>query len=319
MIVGPPKVGKTTFAENLAISLSIGRKEFFGYKLDGEPKKVLFVNLEEPYKLRARRNGVQISNFTEAELELFSNNFDTTDKDFLEFLNDDNDWNKLSKYIESSDSEIVFIDSLTNMFSGKIEDSTVSRNFIEKFSYYLKSLNKTFIVVHHTTKGNETPPEQSNVAGSRVILQYFEFIYALWQVPNEAGYTFLCNIQNKHVQKDSSSAYLYNIDENYWVSYLGKENMYSLYKDSVTKFDGRYDDTNENLMYDYFVNQYNQGIQTISTSTMMKDLVLSKEPKMSHDTLHKVKNKLLENGKLEKLSKGNFRLNNIEENLGNVE
>lgn len=309
LIVGPAKAGKTTLAENLAISLSIGRKEFFGSKLDGNPKKVLFVGLEEPYKLRARRNKLQISILNNEELELFSENFDTTGKDFLEFINDENDWKKLANYIQASDAAIVFIDSLTSMFEGKIEDSTIGRKFTQLFSTYLKPLNKTYIIIHHTTKSNEKPLEPSSVAGSRVILQYFEYIYGMSEVPSEEGGYYFCDIQNKHIEKDSTTAFMYKCNSNRWMELLGKENKYRLYNEKVKRsIDGRYDDTNENLIYDFVLNQYNQGNKCVSTSTMIKALTTGENKAMSHDTFHRAKNKLIAKGRLEKEAMGRYKV-----------
>ncbi|SDS49161.1 AAA family ATPase [Winogradskyella sediminis] len=309
LIVGHPKAGKTTLAENLAISLSIGRKSFFGSVLDGIPKKVLFVGLEEPYKLRARRNKLQLSSLNEKEIEHFSNNFDTTGKDFIEFINDENDWKVLRDYIKASEAKIVFIDSLTSMFEGKIEDSNTGRKFTQLFSKYLKPLNKTYILIHHTTKSNEKPMEPSNVAGSRVILQYFEYIYGMSEVPSEEGGYYFCDIQNKHVEKDSTSAMMYRCNSARWMEYLGKENKYILYNDKVKRnVDGRYDDTNENLIYDFALKQYNQGNTYTSTSTMIAELVNGDNKVMSHDTFHKAKNKLIKKGRLEKKARGEFKI-----------
>ena len=61
LITGVAKTGKTTFAENLAISLSVGKKEFYGCNMDGIPKKILFINLEENYRIFSRRNEKQIA------------------------------------------------------------------------------------------------------------------------------------------------------------------------------------------------------------------------------------------------------------------
>ena len=308
LIVGHAKAGKTTFAENLAMAISIGSKQYFGYELDGDPKKVLFINIEEPYRLRARRNKKQISEMNEKELELFSKNFDTTNKDFLEFINDEEDWKNLSTYIESSDAEIVFIDSLTNMFKGKIEDSSAGRNFIELFSKYLKKLNKTYIIIHHTTKTNDKPLEPNNVAGSRVILQYFEFIYGMSEVPSEMGGNYFCDVQNKYFEKDSQMARMYKFNENGWIDFVECKNKYHLYDERKSKSDGRIDNTNQDLLYDYILNQYNMGNMTVSTSAMMHDLVYPIDSTMSHDTFHKSRNKLIKSNQIKKIGRGVFEL-----------
>jgi len=310
LITGVAKTGKTTFAENLAISISIGKEEFFGYKMDGIPRKVLFINLEEPYRIRCRRNLKQISILNDDEMNHFINNFETTPKEFLDFVNDENDWIRLHNYIKSSDAEVVFIDSLTHMFNGKIEDSSAGRKFTQLYTKYLLDIGKTVIIIHHNIKGNEKPMVQDDCAGSRVILQWFQFLFGMANIPTRDGGNYFCMLNNKYVEKDDSSAYLYKVQSNGWIELLSKCNKYDLYNyESKSKQDGRYDETNEDLIYDYMLNQYNQGNQMISTSTLRQDLVDCNSPFMSHDTLHKAKNKLVHKERLEKVSRGMYRIN----------
>jgi len=118
LITGVAKTGKTTLAENLAISLSVGKKEFLGFELDGIPKKVLFINLEESYKLHGRRNAKQISKLTDIERQAFGENYMCAPDGFPEFLITDEDWSMVRDCIIDSKAEVVFIDSLTHMFDG---------------------------------------------------------------------------------------------------------------------------------------------------------------------------------------------------------
>lgn len=309
LITGVAKTGKTTFAENLAISLSIGKDEFFGYKMDKIPRKVLFVNLEESYKIRCRRNLKQISQLSEDEFELFSNNFDTTPQDFLEFIDDENDWIKLNEYICSSDAEVVFIDSLTHMFSGKIEDSSAGRKFTQLYTKYLLDIDKTVIIIHHNVKGNDKPMEQDSCSGSRVILQWFQFIYGLASVPNESGGSYVCMLNNKYVEKDSETAYMYRVNENAWFEYLGKENKYQLYKENSKKtFDGRRDNTNEEIIYNYMASQTSLGNEYVTSSSMLEEFVNTVQPVMSKDTLYKAAKRLIVDNRIEKIGKGNYKI-----------
>lgn len=131
LIVGVSKTGKTTLAENLAISLAVGKDSFFNYPLPGVPEKVLFINLEESYRLRSRRNLKQISTLNEKELISFDENFYSTPEDFIEFLINDRDWVELNKYIETVDPKYVFIDSLSHMFEGQIENSDPAIKFVK--------------------------------------------------------------------------------------------------------------------------------------------------------------------------------------------
>lgn len=315
LITGVAKTGKTTFCENLAISLAVGRNEFFGFNLEGKPRKVIFINLEESYRLRCRRNSKQVQLLTPEEELLFSENYMTTPEDFIEFVNDKSDWEILREIIIDSGAEIIFIDSLTHMFSGKIEDSSAGRKFTEKCKKYLFSLNKTIIIVHHNVKGNDKPVDQDSIAGGRVISQTFEYGYCLANIPREFGGNYLCMVFNKHLPKDDTKAYLYKLDSNGWFENLGIENKFKLYKED-SKIDGRVDNTNSNLIYDFIKNQYNQGNQTISTSTLKSQFVTGGGKKMSNDTLHKGLGKLMGEGVVKKISQGTYELNGYESEEG---
>lgn len=306
MIVGLSKTGKTTMAENLAISIAVGKKEYLGYTLSGIPKKTLFVNLEESCKIRTLRNIKQISKLTPSEKVLFDENYISTPEDFPEFINSDEDWTKLRDYITDSEAEVVFIDSLSHLVKGQIESSETCLKFVQKFRQYISILKKTTIVVHHNIKGNEKPITQDNIAGSRVVSQEFEYAIGLSNIPTESGGKYLCMLFNKYIETDNTKAILYKINEDNWLEKLGEANIFKLY--SNTKPDKRQDSTNKDLIYNYFQSQSSQGSQNVSSKDLMKIFVNNFTQTMSKDTLYKSLDKLLEEGKIEKPEKGVYQL-----------
>jgi len=306
IITGVAKTGKTTLAENLAISLSAGKKEFMGYPLIGEPQKVLFINLEESQRLYGRRNLKQISELSESELNLFNENYLCAPSTFPEFFTTDKDWNCLRDTIIASKAKVVIIDSLTHMFDGEIEKSNPAKKFIEKLRATFKDLGVTLIVVHHNTKGNNSPITQDNIAGSRVILQEFEFAIGLANVPTGAGGSYMCMLYNKHIEKDDTTAFLYKMNEKGWINVVGKTNKFELYRDN---FDGRASSVNKDAVFKYIENQVSQGSQdsmTVKTSSLSQKFVQSGI--MSKDTLHQSLNKLVADGLIVKEGRGSYIL-----------
>ena len=285
LLCGVAKTGKTTFAENLAISLSVGRTEYFGKKMNGVPRKVLFVNMEESWKIRGRRNTKQLNELSVAELDLYRENYMTVPKDFPEFLNNENDWEYLRDYIAEANPDVIFIDSLTHMFSGEIEKSANCVNFVQKFKKYVTCFGKTVIVIHHNVKGNDKPIDQNNVAGSRVILQSFQFAYGFANIPMGGI-----------------------------VATGEKCNKYKLYKDSY-KSDGRTDSTNTDLIYNYIesissqVSQPSLSGNRTTTKMLMSEFVENDSRTMSKDTLHKGLLKLEKESKIKREKKGVYILN----------
>lgn len=311
LIVGVSKTGKTTLAENLAISLAVGKTEFFGYPLQGIPEKVLFINLEESYRVRGRRNIKQISTLSAEEYELFDQNYFSTPEDFPEFMTSESNWNYLHDYIKAVDPKYVFIDSLSHMFEGQIENSDPSMKFVKKFRDYVTVLGKTVIVVHHNTKGNDRPIAQDSIAGSRVIAQEFEYAIGLANVPTSKGGNYLCKLYNKYFENDENAATIYKVNENNWVQSIGMANKFDLYKETVTDY--RFDSSNKDTVYNYITSQISQtGQDSINASELTKQFVETRV--MSKDTLYKSLGKLIDENKIDKpMKKGDYSLTKNEE------
>ena len=123
LVFGPSKSGKTIFCENMAINLAIGSEEYFGTRLDGRPRKVLFVGLEEFWKERGNRNVNQACVLDEKERGLLGENYLYQTTEFTKTIVSKKDWSNLIETIRASKAEVVFIDSITRMNHGKLEDS----------------------------------------------------------------------------------------------------------------------------------------------------------------------------------------------------
>lgn len=307
LFVGVSKTGKTTFAENFAISLAVGKLSFYGKEINGGPKKVLFINLEENPRMRSSRLRKQISRLDSQEMVLFGENYLTPTLDFIESVNSDKDWKILRDCIEESDAEIIVIDSLTHLFQGQIESSQECVKFVNKFREYVTSSGKTIIVIHHNTKGNDRPIEQDNIAGSRVILQEFEYALGFANIPSDKGGKYSCYLFNKYIEVDTSLATVYKIDKDRWIEELGDVDKNDLY-DSKVKIDYREDSTNKDLIYNYIQSQGSQGSHTVVAGDLIKNFVSNDTRTMSKDTLYKSLDKLKQDGKIESSEKGKYQL-----------
>lgn len=311
LLIGAGKTGKTTFAENLAISIAVGRVDFFGFKIDGGAQKVAFINLEEDYSITGDRLGREITNLNARELELFTENFIATPEGFPSYINDKQDWLILKNYISDSEADIIFLDSLSHLFVGEIEKSSVAQSWMQEFRDHVASLGKTVIVVHHTTKGNDSPINMDKGAGSRVISQEFNWAYGFAKIPTATGGSYLCHMYNKFQFADETQALLYEVQDNNWIKYKSKANKYSLYSEVKIKNDGRRNPENEELIYNYMIDQVSQGSQTISTSELKSEFV--ETTTMSKDTFHRKLNNLIESGKIVREGIGGYKILKSEE------
>lgn len=312
IITGVAKTGKTTLAENLAISIAVGRKDFFGYQLSGKPQKVLFVNLEESFRLRSRRNLKQIEILSDKERDFFAENYISTPEGFPQFLNSVTDWEILRDYIIESEADIVFIDSLTHMFKGQIESSDQGTNFMKNLNDYISILKKTIIVIHHNVKTNDKPIDQASIAGSRTISQDFEYAIGLGNIPTNTGGNYMCMIYNKYVEKNDTEATLYKINSSNWVENLGVANKFDLYAETKTDYRIRTD--NKDLVYNYIKSKYSLGSQPTLTGDLKKTFVENSTKTMAKDTLYKCLDKLIQENKIEKQEHGSYIIKSTKTN-----
>ena len=317
LITGVGKTGKTTFAENLGIALAVGRNEFFGFPLDGVPRKVLFIHLEERGWRLVLRNKKMISELNDNELKKFSENYFIEHQDFPQYLNSDKDWDVLKNYIDSINPDVIFLDSLTHMCIGEIERSVVAQSFTMKMKQYIFSLKGTTIfTIHHNTKGNDKPMTQDDIAGSRIITQEFDFAFGFGNIPTAKGGNYCAMLYNKDAIKENTKGYLYTFNDNSWVRNLGSDNVFNLYKE--VKVDGRADDKNKNLVYEYIYSQVSQGSPVVLTSQIKTAFVENNT--LTKQTMHTVLNKLEAECKIEKKRKGEYTINlknDVENGEGN--
>jgi len=295
LITGVAKTGKTRFTENLAMSIAVGRDSYFGFPMDGKPRKVLFVNLEETEATFGERNAKQVEKLTPDELELFEENYYSVDDNFPSFLNTDKDWGLLENIITESRAEVIVIDSLTHMLVGEIEKSSVAQAFVQKLQK-LKKAGRTIIVVHHNTKGNDKPIDQNSIAGSRVILQEFDYAFGLANSPY--GVSYGCMLHNKYINRDDITAYTYEIKEDGWIERGDIAIKFDLYKNP---YEGSKTDRKQELYVDFFKSKPNT---TLSTSEI-NNYFMDNYGFSDRDVSRKLRT-LVEKGTLEKPSLGNY-------------
>lgn len=217
LVFGPSKSGKTIFCENLAISFALGKDGFMGLPITGGPKKVLFVGLEEFWLNRIVRNAKQFSTLSNEEKDLFKSNFLTPDSEFPKTITTNENWNLLKEKIQESEAKIVFIDSVTRMNHGKIEDSKTAEDICLKLRSISQELNVSLIVIHHTPKLGDEDISMDKIKGSSVFSQESDFAIGINRTIGNKRY--MKNIFFRYADDSDDSHHEFEIDENLILNY----------------------------------------------------------------------------------------------------
>lgn len=220
LVFGPAKSGKTIFCENLAISFAIGRESYFGYPLDGIPKKVLFIGLEEIFESRLKRNILQFETLTDDEKLLMDENFDVQAIEFPKFIKSEQNWELLKQTIKESGAEIVFIDSITRMNHGKLEDSRTAEEIMQSLRTLSQDLKITLFAIHHTPKLHESPITMDSIKGSSVFAQESDFAIGIRRTDHKHRY--FKNVYYRDANDDDEFVKEFEINPNVWLEYSGE-------------------------------------------------------------------------------------------------
>ena len=245
LVFGPSKSGKTIFCENLAMSLACGMEEFFGYPLEGIPRKVLFVGLEEFWENRIERNEKQFDALSEDEQDLIAKNYLFQPIDFISKIIKDEDWKALEKMIIDSKAEVVFIDSITRMNPGKLENSADAEKVMQKLREICYSTGVTLICIHHTPKMGENVINMDSIKGSSVFAQESDFAIAVTQSPKKIRY--VKNVFFRYAPDDDETVKEFFIDSSTWLNFLRDVNEMEL----INRKDRRRNDGNREKVVEF--------------------------------------------------------------------
>jgi RecA-family ATPase len=293
-VFGPSKSGKTTFCENLALAIANGEKEFFDKPLSCGAQKVFFISMEEYWQPRTERNARQIENLGTSKVS----NFLTVNEDFPRIIDilKDKDW--LKNMILESEAKVVFIDSLSRLYSGSIEESNLAKQVLLALRELSNDLKITLIVIHHTPKQIGRPLTIDSLAGSRMLAQDADFAIGVSRTHD--GTRYLKEVAFRYAQENAETVTAFMINENSWLIPTVEVPEATLLKET----DGRNDDSNAELIFDFIV-ENTQNQDTVRTKQLLEEFVDCKI--MSKPTMFASLNKLMAKNKISKPHNGQYK------------
>lgn len=260
IIFGPPKSGKTIFCENLAMSIAVGREEFFDFKLPGKPMKILFLGLEEFINERFDRNKNQYNLLDDEEKLLLNQNYLYQPFEFTHFIKNQEHWESLKDLIQDSEASIVFIDSITRMNHGKLENSDTVETIMQNLRDIAYGSKVTLVCIHHTPKIGDVEITMDSMKGSSTFSQESDFAIAIRKTSK--GYRYMKNIFFRYASDDFENVDLFEFNSHLWANKVDEVEEEEILKRS----DRRRNNTNR----DYIENYINSNTSsTFSTSDLI--------------------------------------------------
>ena len=216
LVYGPSKSGKTIMCENLAMSIACGNKDYLGYPLDGMAKKVLFVSLEENWDDRTERNLRQKESVCSEKQKLIGENFFSAPIDYTRVITNKQQWENLRNLIRTSGCKVVFVDSITRLNHGKLEESSTAEKILQNLRSITSDLQVTLIAIHHTPKLYGNPITMDSIKGSSTFAQEADTAIAINRTDN--GFRYLKNIFSRYASCDDEFVKELDMGEDTWLS-----------------------------------------------------------------------------------------------------
>lgn len=301
-IFGPSKSGKTILCENLGLSIASGRKDFMGIPIEVEQQKVLFVSLEEFWNFRAGRNKTQVAALKCQGLKDFEANYLVINDGFPRYLMTTKDWSLLEQTISQSGSKIVFIDSLTRMVDGQIEDSKEASTVSQQLRDMAYKLGITMVVIHHTRKQNGQAMGIDSLAGSRVLSQEADFMIGISKTPN--GTRYMKEVAFRYQQENDETVTTFKINNECWI-----EKGFAINEQLILQTpesDGRRDDSNMKKVREEIIRLAGEKNDTVTTEAIYNAFL--KTGLMTKPTIHDAIDKLIAMKEIVKVKKGIYQL-----------
>lgn len=245
-IFGPSKSGKTTFCENLAMCLAAQLQQFFGRPITPDNYNVLFISLEEYWQNRTERNKKQATLLNEnLGSRDWMKNYKVINELVPRQIATDADWAEIERMITTHKANIVFIDSLSRLYEGGIENSDLAKKVALQLRELSNKLGITLIVIHHTPKQIGKPITQDSLAGSRMLAQEADFMIGIGK--NLEGKRYFKEVSFRYCQEQQENVTVFDIDSYQWLVPGAEMPETALLKEP----DGRKDDTNPDQVFEF--------------------------------------------------------------------
>jgi len=303
---GPSKSGKTTMAENLALSIAAGLDNFLGEPIECSNRKVLFVNMEEYYRSRTIRNQRQIAALTNKfglDSE-WQNNVFVVDQNFPRYLLTDEHWEILEREIEKVQPGVLVMDSVTRTTMDSIEDSSVSTKLMKRFRELAHKHKLALIFIHHSQKMDNRPITISSLAGSRVIGQEMDFMIGINRTSLNIRY--MKDVAYRYHPDDTEFVLKFEIDFNQLINPLEEAHESDLISAATNQMPVFVD--SDIIVQNNFIEITGGDPSVVVQTSELYDKIVS-TGLLTRPTLHASLKRLENNGLIKKPEKGFYQLN----------
>lgn len=294
IILGATGSGKSILSENLAMALLSGADNFLGLPINFKGDTVLSINLEEGSKPKTQRQILQSKRITDKIGESWKDRLFVITDSVPQYLTSDKDFEMIKDLIRQTKANIVFIDSITHLYDGSLEESSVAKKLMKKLRGLAKETNTVIIPIHHTPKIYDYQLTNNSAAGSRVITQELDFMLGINEASNGKKYIKMLKSRYCAVSKN---ALCVSISNDCWLEL----ECIMTEQELIMSCDGRFDSSKKDEILTFIDERCKNNEDVIDISEIKSNFDVSEV------TIHSHLNKLIKEKKIIRITQGKYR------------
>ena len=298
IILGATGSGKSILSENIAMTLLSGAEEFLGLPINfDKDQTILSIGLEEGQVPRTQRQIEQSKRICQKVGESWKDRWFVITDEVSDYLTTDQDFKMIKDLIKKTNAKIVFLDSLTHLYEGMIEDSMVAKRLMKKLRSLAKETKATIIVIHHTPKIYNYQMSNNSAAGSRVIAQELDFMFGINEASN--GKKYIKMLKSRYCA-NTNKVRVVSISNDCWFELDKVMDEQELLIES----DGRFDSSNKDKIYAFISEKCQTNEDVVEVSELKEAFESSGE--MTSVTIFSGLKSLIKEKKIVKLDHGKY-------------
>lgn len=205
-LAGSSDTGKSSILRQLAVEIVTGEPNSLGFPLNSTHKKAIYVSTEDDKFSMAFL--LQKQMVSDEKKALYDN---------LAFIfNTENLLPNLERVLKKHKVDAIFIDTITDIYEGDLNQTNKIRSFINKFSNLAEKYKCLIVFLHHTGKRTESlPPSKDNLLGSQGFEAKMRMVIELRRDFENPSLRHLCIVKANYLPEEyKRKSFVFEFDDN---------------------------------------------------------------------------------------------------------
>lgn len=230
-LAGSSDTGKSSILRQVAVEIVTGESTSLGFPLYATHKRAIYVSSEDDmYSIGFLLQKQMVSDEKKA---LYEN---------LAFIfNTENLLSNLENVLQKNKVDAIFIDTITDLYEGDLNQTNKIRSFINKFSNLAEKHKCLVIFLHHTGKRTEQlPPSKDNLLGSQGFEAKMRMVIELRRDFENPSLRHLCIVKANYLPEEfKKKSFVLDFDENMRFTNLNRRVAFDQLARKDTDYAGR--------------------------------------------------------------------------------